>query len=330
MAYFKETIIGLLFILTISCEKKEFDRQYLLPVDSILDTESTYIAILGDIQSYTYSEDYMPFLEYTMNWLRSQKRHGKNVVCILQDGDVTNGNTSVEWQRFNRVTETAAEEILYVASTGNHDYDWDKDNKIIGRRTTHISKYASFPLTLSKIEACYESGRIENMVIHNEIYGSRYDILVLEFGPRKEVLKWAQDYVSSHPDHNFLLLTHEYLTSEGKRITNDSHAELQLKNTTWSVPEDIWQKLVKNNDNIVCVLCGHNGFSSQLFTTNSFGREVPQILFNLQFLENGGDGWIQLWEFPPQSDTVNVSVYNTIRREIHPDKSTKFKFRYRY
>lgn len=65
MAYLKETIIGLLLIFTISCEKKECDWQYLLPVDSILDTESTYMVILGDIQSYTYSEDYMPFLENT-------------------------------------------------------------------------------------------------------------------------------------------------------------------------------------------------------------------------------------------------------------------------
>lgn len=323
-------LLGVLPFL-LSCEKFDsYSEREDLSVDPILDTESTYITVLGDIQKYTGYAYNMPYLEKTMDWLWSQYQNGHNIACILQDGDVTDNNSTPNWQRFYNVTKMVSGNTLYIACTGNHDYMWDENGKINDRNSTQINTYASFPLTLERVIASYESGKIENVIISNEIFGERYDILVLEFGPRTEVVEWANRYVSSHKERKFILMTHEFLTRAGERISSNSYAERQLRNTTWSSPEDVWQKLVKNNDNIVCVLCGHNGFSAQLYSKNTAGRDVPQILFNLQTLENGGDGWIQLWEFSERSDSVNVFVYNTIRREFHPDPATSFKFRYRY
>ena len=327
----RKILLCLLLLSFLSCEKTDsYSKRQLLPADPVLHATSAYIAVLGDIQIYTAGIAYMSYLEGTMDWLWSQKRHGTNIACILQDGDVSDNNDIHEWERFRSVTEMVAAETPFITCTGNHDYDWDKDYHINDRRSTHINEYASFPLTLSRIDASFEPDRIENVVIRNEIAGERYDILVLEFGPRTEVLDWAREYVSSRPDRKFILMTHEFLSREGERVSGGSYAGRQLRNTTWSSPEDVWRNLVKDNDNIVCVLCGHNGFSTRLYSTNSFGREVPQILFNLQYQEYGGDGWIQLWEFPDKSDSVSVSVYNTIRREMHPDPATRFKFRYRY
>lgn len=321
------------FLLTLffSCEKiTVYQDPKLLPEDPVLNSESVYIVVLGDIQEYTSNNHYTSYLEGTMDWLYSQNYYKKNISCVLQNGDVTDSNASYQWDLFKGITEKVAEEVLYIACTGNHDYTWNSKSKIEDRKSTRINEYASFPLTLSNIEERFESDKIENIIVKNEINGERIDILALEFGPRAEVLEWAKDYVSSHSDRKFILMTHEFLSSKGARISTNSYAGSQLLNTTWSSPEDVWQNLVKDNDNIVCVLCGHNGFSAQLYSTNSFGREVPQILFNLQYQENGGDGWIQLWEFPEKSDSVNVSVYNTIRREMHPNPATRFKFRYRY
>lgn len=124
-------------------------------------------------------------------------------------------------------------------------------------------------------------------------------------------------------------MTHEFLTGKGERISSSSYTSQQLKNTTWNSPEQVWQQLVKDNDNIFCVLCGHNGFFTYLMSDNASDRSVPQILFNLQYLENGGDGWVQLWEFPQNSDSVNVILYNTLRREWKSDIG-KLKLRYKY
>ena len=312
----------LLLFFTSSCEKIEANNYepHLLDKDPLLTSGSVYIAVLGDIQTYTNNNSYMPYLQHTMDWLFSQKRYGYSIDCILQVGDVTNNNTPVQWERFKNVTGPIAKEILYVACTGNHDYDWEGSN-INNRTSTRINDYALFPLTKANIIASFEPGKIENVVVSLMIHDEPYDLIVLEFGPRTEILKWADDYVSSRPNRKFILMTHEFLTAKGVRSS-------YIKN--WNSPEQVWQHLVKDNDNIVCVLCGHNGFSAKLFSKNSAGREVPQILFNLQYQVNGGDGWVQLWEFPEQSDSVTVSIYNTIRREFHTDPSTSFKFRYRY
>lgn len=318
------------FFMLISCKKEPLLELNLQPEDQILDKNCEYIAVLGDIQEYTADAKYLSYLHGTMNWIWSQSKYGKNIDCILHVGDVTWHNASHQWERFYDSTKDIADEIPCISCTGNHDYTYDDNGKINDRNSTQINTYASFPLTLERVIASYESGKIENVIISNEIFGERYDILVLEFGPRTEVVEWANRYVSSHKERKFILMTHEFLTRAGERISSNSYAERQLRNTTWSSPEDVWQKLVKDNDNIVCVLCGHNGFSIQLYSKNTAGRDVPQILFNLQYQENGGDGWVQLWEFSERSDSVNVFVYNTIRRALHPDPATSFKFRYRY
>lgn len=324
-------ILFIIFLFSfVSCQKEPTIELDLQPEDQVLDKNCEYIAVLGDIQEYTGDATKYPFLDKTMNWLWSQQQYGKKFNSILQVGDITSNNTTSNWKRFYGSTISTAEEVLYVACIGNHDYTWDDRERINGRNSTQINSYAAFPLTVSKVVSYFESGKIENIIVSNEIFGERYDIVVLEFGARKEVLKWANDYISCHPERKFILMTHEFLTGKGLRISSNSAAEVQFFNTTWSSPEDVWQKLIKDNDNIVCVLCGHNGFSAQLYSTNTAGRDVPQILFNLQYQENGGDGWIQLWEFSEQSDSVNVFVYNTIRREIHSNPATSFKFRYRY
>lgn len=312
-----------------SCEKEFGYRRQLLEEDVSLNTESSYMVVLGDIQEYTMNVNNLAYLENTMNWIWSQKQYGKDISCILHVGDITNDNIAAQWRTFYDYTYQVANEILYVTCIGNHDYTWN-DGRIYDRSSTLVNEYARFCLTEENIVEYFEYGRIENVVIKNTIFGERYDIIVLEFGPRLEVLKWANDYVTKHQDRKFILMTHEFLSAKGERISKGSFAEGQLVDTSWSSPENVWQNLIRKNDNIVCVLCGHNGFSARLFTKNDEGRDVPQILFNLQYQNHGGDGWIQLWEFPPYEDSVTVSVYNTILREKHPDAYNTFKFRYRY
>ena len=305
--------------------EQPFVYQLLLNQDANLNENSEYMVVIGDIQEYTsrYDSYYMA----TMNWIISQRVMGANIKCILQTGDITYGNSKGEYATFNKYTLPIVQYLPYIACIGNHDYTWDSEAKINGRYQTLFSDYYSQILPDSLIAAQFEEGRMENIVVKNEIKDDPYYILVLEFGPRKEIVDWANNYVKQHPDIKFILLTHEYLTAKGVLISSESAAERQFINTTWSSPEQLWENLVQDNDNIVCVLCGHNGFSAQLFSENTTGRLVPQILFNLQYQENGGNGLIQLWEFPQDSDSVNIGIYNTISRAWH-DASDNFKIRY--
>ena len=311
-----------------SCKKVVFEA---IPFsDIVLSKENEYVVILGDIQNYTSCAENLPYLEATMNWIQAQIQQNVPIQCVLHTGDVTNTNTINEWQNFYNVTVDVASLVPYVTCTGNHDYDWNSEQGIEDRNSTHITEYASFPITTDLIVSQFEVGRMENIIVKNYIHGQRYDILVLEFSPRDEVVAWADQYLKSHSDQKFILLTHEFLSKYGERVNEKSFGKMQILNTSYSSPERIWNELIKANDNIMCVLCGHNGFSRQLYSENLSGRLVPQMLFNLQYLENGGGGWVQLWEIPQGTDSISVKTFNTVTGAYHTNPLTFFKFRYKY
>lgn len=300
-----------------------------IPFDPVFNHNSEYILVLGDVQEYTGNAVYAPYFASTINWIYSQYLHGIKIKYILQTGDITWGNRPRQYKVYQQYTDLITKYIPMIACVGNHDYTYDEKGEIVDRYSSLFTEYITPCAQNWSIASYFEPRRLENIVVSGQLQQMPYDILCLEFGPRSEVIAWANRYVASHRDRKFILLTHEFLTRNGERISKGSYAELQLRNTSYSTPEQLWQKLIKNNDNILCVLCGHNGFMQHLFSKNSTGREVAQMLFNLQYQANGGDGWIQLWEIPADRDSIHVQTYNTIRRTFSSDPVGTFKFKYR-
>ena len=320
-------------ILCNSCKIEGYSFSYsptLLEEDSILKEDCDYIIVIGDTQVYTLMSKFYSYYASTMDWIWSQVKHGKNIKCVLHVGDVTESNSPEQYEIFHRVTRPTAELIPYIVCTGNHDYEWDVNNKIVDRYSSRLFQYASFDITKNRVVSQFETGQMENIIVENYINGERFDIISLEFGPRPEVIEWAKQHIQAHPKIKYILLNHEYLTSEGQLISVGSTAELQFESRPHSTPEQLWQQLVNDLDNIACVICGHNGFSQHLLSKNCQNHDVAQVLFNLQYQPHGGDGWVQIWEFSPNSEYVNVGTYNTITRQYYSEADHSFQFKYKY
>lgn len=320
----------LISVFLISCTK---DLPYLNTPDPVLKDDAEYIVVIGDIQEYTHDKDKLKYYKATINWIYSQIVNGKKIKCVLQTGDLTNNNMDWQYNAFYHSSSDLFELVPLVACTGNHDYSYDtKDYKIFDRKSTLFSDYTKFSATTSIVIDMYEPNIMDNAIYKNIIGGKRYDVISLEFGAREEVVNWANQHIKRHPDRKYILLTHEFLTGGGERISSGSYSESQFKgtNSTYSTPEAVWQHLVYPNDNIFCVICGHNGFCAYLNSPNEVERNVLQGLFNLQYQENGGDGWIQLWEFPMGQDYVNIGVYNTISRTWHDNENYFISTQYIY
>lgn len=279
-----------------------------------LDPTSEYIIIMGDVQEYTSYDKYAPYFMSSVNWIRGMHQKGYKIDCVMQVGDQTNNNEKWQYRVFYDYTKYMAEEVLFVSVTGNHDYDWRNGNKIYYRTSTLFNQYSNFAKTKDNVIAYFEPGRLENIIVKNQIKSQDYYIIALEFAPRPEVVEWARIYVESNPDKKFILLTHEFLNPQGYREnTENSYARKQFENRPNSSPDEIWDNLIFPNDNIRTVICGHNSFSCVYNSKNSQGREIPQILFNVQYLDNGGDGIIQLWEIPANKDSIEIKLINTIK-----------------
>lgn len=322
MTKLKTLCYTIILLLCCGCQE-EFEYTYKNIFNVDLDPDSEYIAVIGDIQEYTMDGNLAhDYLMPTSNWLRSMYKKGYKIDCILQTGDISNNNKDWQYRYFWDTTKDLANEVLYITAIGNHDYEWSSLSQIDDRQSSRLSTYCGFPLTRQHVEAYFEADRMDNVVVRTSIRNEQYDILVLEFGPRPEVIAWAKKYVESNKDRKFILLTHEFLVSPppGHRVSNGwSDAERQFKTIPATTPQYIWDEIVYPNDNVRCVLCGHNSFSLQFYEKNATGRLVPQILFNLQYVKNGGNGLVQIWRIPKQDGEIDVKVYNTVTNEVYRD-----------
>lgn len=302
-----------------------FDIHDIIAPDSIFSLDSHYIAVIGDIQEYSTTDHLINYLKRTCGWIKCQQKYFGVFSCVLQNGDLTNDNSAKQWKRANEGMSFLGDSILWIPVTGNHDYDWDgpeSEMEITERESCRLNDILDLQVLRQMNILQYEDGKLDNIIVPVGMGSDEVNIIALEFGPRKEAVTWADSIVNSNPRKRYILMTHEWMDSEGKRVGNNSYAELQFPHLSHSNPQEIWEKLVYHNNNILCVLCGHNGFCKYLFTPNEAGREVCQVLFNLQYQENGGDGMIQLWEFPKTKDRINIYVFNTVTGKFHEDPET--------
>lgn len=301
-----------------------------LDYDPILNTESEYVVVIGDIQEYTKNNDLGYYWAYTMSWIAAQKKAGVKINYILQTGDLTDNNTYDQWYRY-AVVRNFLPETPFIACPGNHDYKWNKDGQITNRSSSLFDHYIHYKDSPTfGIEHEFEENSVTNVILKCQIQQQPYYIISLEFGPRDEVVEWAKTIVQANPDKKYLLLTHAYLDPKGQRADWVKYlsytAKSQFQGSSSNDGEDIWQKLVRYNDNVILVLCGHNGFTAKLLSENNYGTVVPQIMFNNQYQANGGDTWIQFWEFPPEGNTAKARTYNVLRKKEEKASSANFEF----
>ncbi len=282
------------------------------------DNGSEYIVVMGDVQSYVASRNYLPYFRCSMQWIAQEMNKGVRMKGLLFTGDATDNNSIEQWNIFHRTTLIAAKELLTVVCPGNHDYEWNRKGhpvfEISARESSHLSQYASFPHLKENIVASFEEDRLDNIVVRLTVNSHQLSIMSLEFSPRPEVILWAEEWITSHPDERFILMTHELLSETGTVITSGSFGSMQFGSSgvAHSEPVEITERLLKPFPNVIMALCGHNAFDEECLIKREDGGTAPILLFNLQYLENGGNGIIELLEFPETGDEIRVHIISTV------------------
>ena len=169
--------------------------------------------------------------------------------------------------------------------------------------------------------------------------GQKFLFMALEFLPRNEVVKWADEIIKSHPHHRVFLTIHEYISEKSRLLHEDGLPTpeesdkadylrsflTETHNINCGV--DIKRKLIDPNPNVEFLVCGHYGCQTindagamvfdkqELATTHRSdprddGLTFHAMLFNAQWMRTGGDGWLLLLEFQPDNRTVHVCTYS--------------------
>ncbi len=268
------------------------------------------LVILPDTQGYTCCGGYyLDFFASQTRWI-VQNKDALNIAFVLHEGDGTDGNTEPEWVNFNRYMTLLDGVVPYAIAVGNHDGLMTSNSMTeLFNQFFPVSRYRSRPT----FGGVFESNRMDNCYHLFSAGGLDWLVLDLEFGPRNEVLTWANQVVAAHPNRRVILLTHTHVYSDDT-LHGSSPAQYWLPTSYGRQNDgtDVWEKLVRRHANISFVFNGHvlNDGAGRVVGTGDHTNQVYQMLANYQTLWNGGNAFLRLVQFFPAEDRFTVKTYS--------------------
>lgn len=304
----------------------------------LTDPNSFSMILLGDPQGYTKYDINQPLFELCTAWIADNIENLK-IKAVLCTGDLVEQNENIVrnrkmlnqtsremWEASSRAFERLDNKIPYIISTGNHEYGYRSSEN--GK--TQFPAYFPFERNSAWRDICVSdfpnrSGivSLENSAF--EFFDPNWGkllVITTEFAPRDEVLEWAKELAakSEYKEHKVIFMTHSFLQERtAERIKEEGYA---ISPRNWG--QAVWEKLVEPSDNIFMVICGHTGKPGDFDDSvayrvdkNSSGKDVHQMMFNVQILGggwegNGGDGWLRMLEFLPDGKTIKVKTYSPL------------------
>ncbi|TWT39679.1 metallophosphoesterase [Blastopirellula retiformator] len=295
------------------------------------------VAVLPDTQMYGEGHP-EGFLQQT-KWLAENKK-SRNIAAALHLGDITNRNTAEQWQLAASALAQLDGKIPYFLVPGNHDYS---SGGKCHDRSTSLNDY--FPIDkfrpLPTFGGVYdkEPRQMENSYHLFSAGGRDFVVIGLEFGPRRDVVRWANEIAAKHKDREAILITHAYMYFDETRY---DWAEKQTKQTwnphSYQVAKisggdvmdgtELWNNLVSKHENFILTVNGHvlNDGLARMTSTTPGGRDVHQMLVNFQMKPNGGDAWLRLLEFTTDG-SVNVVDYSPTRNQVNASPQNQFSLK---
>jgi len=279
------------------------------------------IAMLPDIQYY--SKCSLPHLAAQMRWLAEQSVT-RNVRAALFMGDLTEHNTPVEWQFLQDQLYAGEWQVPMLLATGNHDHG---SGGHTNRRGTLLTHYFAQPpgiaqAVLAETRSTFD---IENAYYRIPLARATLGVLVLEWAPRASTVAWANQVLSRYGQDRVIVVTHAYLYDDSTRYDWRTRGKTQL----WSPfsfsmarkearrdPEQdgemLWNSLLRRHPGVFLVLCGHVGGTGTgyLASRGDDGNLVHQVLANFQLLDEGGLGYMRLFEIQPDGRSLRMKTYS--------------------
>jgi len=302
------------------------------------DEGSFTVVVMPDTQNYTGPAPGRDFQFHAQTeWIVAQRKD-RRIAAVLHLGDVTNHNSPEQWAVAREAMYKLDGHVPYFMVPGNHDYS---EKGRCGDRTSAFSEH--FPVKkfreLPDFGGVYdkEPDRSENSFHTFSANGRDFVVICLEFGPRADVIRWANEVAAKHADREAILITHAYMYYDetrydwkkyGKKQSWNPHAYGVAAATSDDVNDgqELWDKLVGRHENFILTLNGHvlSDGLGRTVTATPGGRDVHQVLVNFQMKPNGGDGWLRLLEFKADGKTIDVRDYSPVLDRQNESKQNRF------
>jgi hypothetical protein len=267
----------------------------------------------------------------------------ENIVLTLHLGDIVDISTDSLWLSALKSLNYIDGLMPFILTAGNHDILELKDPAT----STYQKSYQLFEKYFTEEKynklpwygGAYEKNKIKNSYYFLNFGGDKYLILTLEYGPRDKVLNWANKIIEKYPTKKAIIVTHAYMAKGPFRLKPGVKYSPKITGVPfegneykfsgldgWANGGDaIWERLVKNHQNIEFVFSAHSGGPGKLISQGIHGNQVFQIGTNYQWEDNGGNGYLRLMKFYPQKKQVTVKTYSPLLDHFKTDSENQFQ-----
>ena len=267
------------------------------------------LAVLPDTQFYSrYASDQFqprygkdPYQVQT-EWL-TENRDELNIPFVTQLGDIVDQSWQQnEWVAADNAMKTFDDAgFPYSTAPGNHDVRDSNDDLDDTQYDLSQEPFLKWfgpnrAQTVSTYEGSDPTGMSQYHVFEAE--GQKYLVLALSWRVSDATIAWADSVIDANPTLPVILTTHQVIDIDSDAISP--------KETEYGL--ELWDKLIKSNDQIFLTINGHFHGESHLVKMNDYGHSVTQIVIDYQMAYEGGDGYLGLFEFDLSNNSINVQT----------------------
>ena len=228
----------------------------------------------------------------------------ENIVFLAHLGDVTQNGLAEEYAAATKVFDMLDRAgASYGVLAGNHDVR-DDDQR---GATPYLDTFT--PARAKKTPGYHSSSPDGYNTAHIfKAGGRKWMLLSLDWRLSAKGFAWANGVIATNPTLPVIVTTHEIVGSD-----EDGAAELS------SYGQQLWDGLIKDNDQIFLTLNGHYWPPGSTVLKNSAGNDVHLHITNYQDRYYGGAGMIRSYRFDLDRGMVDVATFSPWIRELAAD-----------
>ncbi|WP_229258033.1 LamG-like jellyroll fold domain-containing protein [Duganella margarita] len=279
------------------------------------------LAVLPDTQFYSryatssesnqYERHYgnEPYAAQT-TWV-ARNAQALNIPFLIHLGDVVDQVGKPEqWKVADSAMQVLeAAKVPYSILAGNHDvlndidYDSDPTKGTDTQRVLANEPYLQwFSARRAQRQATF--GARDDTGFHEyhifKAQDQQFLVLSLSWRISDAGIAWARKVLADHPTLPAILVNHQLLN-----IAPDAVSPLET-----GYGKMLWEKLIRDNDQIFMTLNGHHHGGARLTKTNNFGNAVEEMVVDYQMAYQGGNGLMRLYEFDLTNKQIKVLSFS--------------------
>jgi len=283
-------------------------------IDGELENPNDYDLAISHITDTQYlSESYPEVYAQALSWIADNAEsrdiafatHTGDLIQNWVDPDQGEDRARVEYERASDIQSILDDAgVPNSVLPGNHDNKRGVDGALFNEYFAPDRYANSVPIAEGDNTSNYTTFEHE---------GAKFLMLSLGYAYGEREIAWASQVVTSHPDHNVVISTHEHVTP--MTLIEEAHRSV---NSRWiSHGQDLWDRVIAPNRNVIVVLSGHFHGLGKIVTENAGGIEghdVVELLADYQeFRTHDGEratGFQRLLQIDLASQTVAVDTFS--------------------